>query len=755
MTIHKLDKLARLNLCFYSFELDKMDSTAWLQTENKVRALIKDLIEPTVRRVTDSAKQLEKLAQIQSSIVFKIEDVDLAVENLEKKFQTLDEYSKKINEFEGNQMIMESQFNREREEIRSEVSRFTKQLGTFQENLEVLQHQRDFMKEEITVTQHSVVNVKYELEQKFSSLQSKQLEIITSVDGKIMQIEGFNLQFKKNIEKIGGEISNLDAEIKDVGRMALQAGKDCKEIKKRMEKNKEENEKEIERTKGMCLNISGEVSKIAKEVRMLDRAFKTDETWIRHEVNKTDPLYQVISDLPQLKVLAVYDKERLEKLDLNKYSQNIAKIVSAVLKRSETIITTPLPDPKQLKKMQPVTESEKKKKKLRKEIKKKIAQQISQASKDLSRGKTSNLDSNSLKFQMLPTKNLLDPESSLSKPKSVRNLEKVPSDLKIAEKKVDILEENENYSIDSLSSDSNNTDSDDSDSDSESLIDFSPMIEQVKLQLQQEAHYMYLELKSSIDTNAESSTFRLSETRQELSKNILSVGLKHDDFTGQVKKTIGEIEIAVQQAIYECNSASLQRKREHNDKESMFKTISMRLDDVLTRESLINDTCEQLSSTIDCLIDYCKISMALQSQDETDRESIALMGYKKKRHQNVITVDKRCLSCAGQSSAVLAAFKIACLAYEPSIVYFQNHKFTRKELLRLQNRVLQSFSKSPQLDLSDESRDIQNTTMLTSKQWRPLSVPPSRFSTLTSPHEKASPECEVLPMLRKSLKFNS
>ena len=73
-----------------------MDSTLWLQTENKVRALIKDLLEPTVRRATDTIKQVEKLAKTQNSVVFKLEDVDLAVVNLEKRLANLDEYSKKI-----------------------------------------------------------------------------------------------------------------------------------------------------------------------------------------------------------------------------------------------------------------------------------------------------------------------------------------------------------------------------------------------------------------------------------------------------------------------------------------------------------------------------------------------------------------------------------------------------------------------------------------------------------------------------------
>ena len=84
--------------------------------------------------------------------------------------------------------------------------------------------------------------------------------------------------------------------------------------------------------------------------------------------------------------------------------------------------------------------------------------------------------------------------------------------------------------------------------------------------------------------------------------------------------------------------------------------------------------------------------------------------------------------------------------------------------MKVQNGLLVEFVRRMDNEMSEESREIYNETrdmlnetremhktMLINKNWRPLSVPPSRFSTLSSPHGK-SPENEILPMLRRSLK---
>jgi len=131
------------------------------------------------------------------------------------------------------------------------------------------------------------------------------------------------------------------------------------------------------------------------------------------------------------------------------------------------------------------------------------------------------------------------------------------------------------------------------------------------------------------------------------------------------------------------------------------------------------------------------LSTALDMQDDLDRKSIALFGYKagdgktekvcslpdldvtrpvgssrtprrrlvgttpassansfqpqetqQEKNQPVISVDRRCLSCSSSSSQVLTGFKLACLQYNPSPVEYQNSVCTRSELIRMRSELL-------------------------------------------------------------------
>ena len=51
-------------------------------------------------------------------------------------------------------------------------------------------------------------------------------------------------------------------------------------------------------------------------------------------------------------------------------------------------------------------------------------------------------------------------------------------------------------------------------------------------------------------------------------------------------------------------------------------------------------------------------------------------------------MEKQCLSCTGQSSVVLSAFKIACLAYAPTPLMYRQKVFTRHNLILLRGKML-------------------------------------------------------------------
>lgn len=93
-----------------------------------------------------------------------------------------------------------------------------------------------------------------------------------------------------------------------------------------------------------------------------------------------------------------------------------------------------------------------------------------------------------------------------------------------------------------------------------------------------------------------------------------------------------------------------------------------------------------------------RIQYALSHQDELDKQDIFLAGSKEAKNpldlevsidqsfmqmskKPVLSLDKKCLLCAGTGSkeipALLKHFKIACLSYNPSQVKYENKIYDR------------------------------------------------------------------------------
>ena len=68
----------------------------------------------------------------------------------------------------------------------------------------------------------------------------------------------------------------------------------------------------------------------------------------------------------------------------------------------------------------------------------------------------------------------------------------------------------------------------------------------------------------------------------------------------------------------------------------------------------------------------------------------------------MISLDKNCLTCStgNQNEAVMRAYKMACLQYEPSPVEFESSQYTRHELIEAKNILLKyCLSQLKHLDL--------------------------------------------------------
>ena len=93
--------------------------------------------------------------------------------------------------------------------------------------------------------------------------------------------------------------------------------------------------------------------------------------------------------------------------------------------------------------------------------------------------------------------------------------------------------------------------------------------------------------------------------------------------------------------------------------------------------TVLKEACRGLAESLVAI-------QTLFAQDEKDRENIQLSGYREAHRSGskpVISLNSDCLSCSGQTQPYLAAFKIACLNYTPSLVRFRGSLLPRIQVI--------------------------------------------------------------------------
>ncbi|CDW75284.1 UNKNOWN [Stylonychia lemnae] len=162
------------------------------------------------------------------------------------------------------------------------------------------------------------------------------------------------------------------------------------------------------------------------------------------------------------------------------------------------------------------------------------------------------------------------------------------------------------------------------------------------------------------------------------------------------------------------------KRREKREYQLDFKEVSSRLSnqDEMTR-GLKNDV-ENLRMALVAVDQTLNIQLALDVQEEKDKEQVGLYGMSNEEFHDksmiagnntfatnstmgnaiqnninmakegkVMSLNTNCVSCSGNSSFVIKAFKMACLAYKPSKVQFRNKLYDRKDLLMKKAQILQ------------------------------------------------------------------
>jgi hypothetical protein len=665
---------------------------------------MKELLEPTTRRANEANDLIGKLAHRFENLTTRVEDVEVSQIKMQSKLSIMEEYNKRLMELSAGQTVIESKMQKDKQEFLTHFYSLNSTLNGIQEEVNVFEKERQSIREDLTGISHNLMNAKYDLEQKVAAFKDDYHDRLYSMEDRIRRIE---LDTDLVTQKVRKNIANLQ----DVSDQVIVHSRNIEEIHeliKRNEKstefNKTESNTHFEILRNANIKLNSELIKVNKSIASIKIHIKSvEDQGTNLSLKLTEPLYQVFPDIPTQKLIASYD---LQRFGLKPEEIPIPQI-ETLKEKAEAILKLEVPPPKPL-------EDKKKRKKTKK---------LTSQNKPI----PEKPDSEYLTYEEetpIPPKShqsavRRQSRGKLNNSSEITEISSITPVLNLSKKKT----------LKPVQSSENSESSSSIEIIIPEQIDYSPIISKLKKELQEE-------LTSKVKSLSES----LNLSFQTLSENVLKID---SDVRDEMKKVSGSVEISIQfvmkkindigiiaqQVMNETTAQLINRKRENNDFNFELKLNKEKLENFNKQMVGLIENFEGISNKFSTFLEYVCVGHALQSQDEDDRQSIALMGYKdakgqKSAKKQVVKVDKQCFSCTGQSSVVINAFKIACLAYAPSSVVFQGEKFTRKELLEYQKKVLESIRGKNEAFFEKRQR-AASTTM---KNYRPVSVPTQQGS---------------------------
>ena len=818
-----------------------MEESIWAKLETKTRRLVFELLEPSINRVAEHKETLENLRRSDESLLRKIENLDILTDKLTKRLSVVDDFSRKILQFDATIHVQETTFAQDREAIRDELTTFMKQLNGAEENIANLLGQSQSLRTDLVNLAFESNNSKNLISSRIEEVREESLNYIYQQDSKHSDLSNYASALDKKFNLFLQDFSIIDIVARKAEHSAEDNMSQLKIIFKNFATYKKESKESIEKVRQMTMQFSQTLTEQMKSFREKFRF----ETPIQTQLIVSENLHAVL-ELKEKKLLAELEKEKLAEWEILISNNSFEDKIRLARQRTQEVIDKPLP---RVERIMPLVVKEEKEKerereslesprarrqlsKIRREdeeglnadVRKSGDSRVRRSKLDLKReleagdrlkadeesgragGQDERIESNAeglTKDQEVPeagieagkvgddesgksgkngdsdseeslsseAKNPAEGETSNDKARVVevsrpfdlndikKNASAIMSMLGIHDisEELSLLNDGIKRIQDDISAQVKRLQSADSSTDEKVQMilkkqyEISQRIEDLKTLQQnhatraeadkkqlEEADSKTLEriLKESLEINNKFSDLSkrfstveretqgrvalLTDNFEKLSK-MTEKSLNSQERTLQVfyddiSKTNQILNLQIQQAALECNSAVTQRKRDHHDNQGEFRKIQGIFENFSKKYEIVNKNIENFSKTVTLLIEFSKIVHALMQQDEVDRESIALFGVKDSKPslkgKTPVSVDKQCITCSGQPNFITSAFKLACLAYSPTSVLFKDTVYERVEMIEILKRIVDGISDEALADfvpLSDLPR--QNASM--------------------------------------------
>ncbi|KAL4453139.1 hypothetical protein ABPG74_015370 [Tetrahymena malaccensis] len=690
----------------------------WYEVETKIRQFVFELIDPNISKLMKDRQKVDGFEDLLNQIQEKIKQFDETLIQNERRMKVFDEATKRFNNLhqelgkikidikeKGDSMVKTNQHNEiVFSQIQGQINQQTLQIESSNMNMEQSVQQINKFKQEVSYLIDNQANKQTKLKEELKAYMTEQSEI--------------QKQMKDNINTLQSSLGQKEIHIKQnteiinqLQKRMLQSENDIFNINKQLE------DIPILQQKVQAIQLCND--KQQKDISMLCQ-FVDLHIPLNTYTQITECLYSCISNEAQKK-LVDFDEKQFKILN-NRLQQQEVQQLNECNEQNYEKQNVPIPvDFSQINKIfqdkiSTIVKRNAKFKKISSNRQKLMKNQNKEErlSSQMKEQNQNEVNLNNFYEQSIEDKYTAPAVQQTEQENNSNSLQiKEVFPKQLAQTNI-VIQHNQPKSSNQTSGQNSRKD--------QRYLDQSSKAERVYSPDGNEEEILSVEEIIAKELSSPQFYQKLEDQFKQYSQKFES---QQQEFMLKINKQLEEREEYDQIQYNRCYEMIEQEQNKINNmKLGLSHTVDAQNDSLDTIQQclqLIQQANHIFESNVFHINQFCTIITHLFLQDEKDKNSIGLYGYRESpidqntgfqqqanQHDNLklnqsgqrgvisnIHFDEKCLSCSGQQIQINQLFKLACLAYKPQPVQLDGKHYTRIDLLQLCQKILSSISLDP------------------------------------------------------------
>lgn len=315
------------------------DEVLFAQLETRVRKLMKDLLEPVYKRLSQNKETTREIQKTTDNTKDYITGIEGTINSLIHKYAMVDDYSKKFMEYEGQLRSIETSFAKEQDGLHNLIESYVKRIGHVEERVNFNTGQQELFKIDISRGSSEIKTIKANIDERLHSYKEENKRTNNELTEKMLELQNRLIGIEINYGQLSRDLCEVDVTARKGERLAEQAKEGHKVINNTITKLKaRQKEQTIKLSENNQIFFNDIKSKIDELKRYLDNDHTID---ILLQVNET--LNTLMIDPRIKRKLAELESVNYEKWESWAVSNDIKEKILVAQNLTAQVLGTPIP----------------------------------------------------------------------------------------------------------------------------------------------------------------------------------------------------------------------------------------------------------------------------------------------------------------------------------------------------------------------------------------------------------------------------